>query len=164
MIFVTVGSDLPFDRLVRHVDTWAAKHRRTDVFAQIGRTEYRPANIGFSKFLEPPEFSHRMACASALVAHAGMGTILSALRLQKPIIVFPRRTEFREVRNEHQLSTARYLSKTGKIRVALDEEELLQQLDRIDSLRPSAHISEFANEELLDFIRSFVVPRDTSPQ
>ena len=36
MIFVTVGTDSPFDRLMQVVDEWAAASGRTDVFAQIG--------------------------------------------------------------------------------------------------------------------------------
>ncbi len=38
MIFVTVGEQLPFDRLVRAVDEWAAASGK-EVFAQIGNSE-----------------------------------------------------------------------------------------------------------------------------
>jgi hypothetical protein len=33
MIFVTVGTQGQFDRLIRTVDEWAGGHGRTDVFA-----------------------------------------------------------------------------------------------------------------------------------
>lgn len=156
MIFVTVGSDLPFDRLVRHVDIWAAANRRDDVFAQIGDATYVPTSIAYANLLEPAEFSSKMSEASAVVAHAGMGTILSALRMQKPIIVFPRRTSFREIRNEHQLATARYLKESTKVHVALDESELFEGLDRVDTLAISDQISDFASNELLSCVRAFI--------
>ena len=43
MIFVTVGAQMPFDRMCKAVDAWAAKRGRSDVFAQIGETEWRPS-------------------------------------------------------------------------------------------------------------------------
>lgn len=39
MIFVTVGHQTPFDRLIRLVDRWAEENMRHDLFAQIGHGE-----------------------------------------------------------------------------------------------------------------------------
>ena len=86
MIFVTVGVQLPFDRLVRAVDTWAGERMRADVFAQIGPSQYRPQHIEFRAFVEPPEFRRLVEGADAVVAHAGMGSIITALELAKPLI------------------------------------------------------------------------------
>ena len=41
MILVTVGSQLPFDRLVRAVETWARAAGRTDVVFQVGDGGHR---------------------------------------------------------------------------------------------------------------------------
>ncbi|XTP36291.1 glycosyltransferase [Mycobacterium sp. TJFP1] len=156
MIFVTVGSDLPFDRLIRHIDLWADATQRSDIFAQVGSAKYVPQTISYSEFLEPSDFNRHMAEADAVVAHAGMGTILSALQLQKPIIIFPRRTAFREIRNEHQLATARYLSASSNIFVALDEQALLDGLNKIDTLGASDKICDFASDQLIDCIQEFI--------
>jgi UDP-N-acetylglucosamine transferase subunit ALG13 len=156
MIFVTVGSDLPFDRLVRVVDQWALTHRRSDVFAQIGDTDLRPSHVAYRKFLEPKEFSQHIASASTIISHAGMGTILSALRAEKPILVMPRLHALHEVRNEHQLATARRLSAMGKVSVAFDEDELWKMLDRLNELKPKGKIEAFASEDLLTALRDFI--------
>ncbi|MDB6093016.1 MAG: Beta,4-galactosyltransferase CpsIVG [Verrucomicrobia bacterium] len=159
MIFVTVGSDLPFDRLVRVVDEWAADNKRTDVFAQIGKTAWKPSTIDFKPFLEPAEFSQRLESATVVISHAGMGNILSALRHEKPILVMPRRASLREHRNEHQLATVEHLSKKGWLNVALDEHELRATLDRIDDLKPKEKISAFASPELTNALRDFIAQR-----
>jgi UDP-N-acetylglucosamine transferase subunit ALG13 len=159
MIFVTVGSDLPFDRLVRIVDQWAQANNRTDVFAQIGETDYRPAFVSYSKFLDPAEFSSRLSGATTIIAHAGMGTILSALQGEKPVLVMPRQAALREVRNEHQLATARHLLKMGLVNVAFDDRELREKLDHISSLQPPAKISPYASPELLSALREFISAR-----
>ncbi len=156
MIFVTVGTDLPFNRLVRVVDEWAGAHQRSDVFAQIGETDWRPAHIGWSKFIQPPEFTRRFSEADVVVAHAGMGTILSALQFEKPILVMPRRATLGEQRNEHQLATARRLSELGKVNVAMDETELRSMLDRLGDLRPREKIGAYASDSLVSALREFI--------
>ena len=90
MIFATVGSQESFDRLIRAVDEWAILRGRDDVFAQIGGSTLQPKHIKFTKFLEPNEFNRVIREASVIVAHAGMGSIISALELGKPLVVMPR--------------------------------------------------------------------------
>lgn len=159
MIFVTVGTDMPFDRLVRVVDEWAHSAGRHDVFAQIGETDWRPAHIAWSKFLQPPEFAQRFSEAEVVVAHAGMGTILSALQWEKPLLVMPRRASLGEQRNEHQLATARRLSELGKVNVAMDETELRTMLVSLRDLRPREKIGANASDSLIAALRDFIEQR-----
>ena len=156
MIFVTVGTELPFNRLVRAVDDWAKATGRRDVFAQIGETDWRPAHIAWNNFLQPCEFARRFGEAEVVVAHAGMGTILSALQWEKPILVMPRRASLGEQRNEHQLATAQRLSELGKINVAMNETELRAMLDRVDQLRPREKIGAHASDSLLTALQEFI--------
>lgn len=159
MIFVTVGTDQPFNRLIRIVDEWARENNRTDVFAQIGEGATPPSFIAHSQFLEPPEFSKKFTEADLIIAHAGMGTILSALRYQKPILVFPRRASLGEQRNEHQLATAKHLSALGKVNVAFDDVELRAMLQQVETLKPKAPIGAAASESLVTAIRDFIAAK-----
>src|SRR4051794_19203092 len=124
MIFVTVGSELPFDRLLKAVDTWAERHRGADVVAQVAASDFAPKHIRFQQFMTPEAFRSHMRTADLIVAHAGMGTIITAFELGKPIVVMPRRPEFREVRNAHQIATCRQLEAQGRVLVAYHEAEL----------------------------------------
>ena len=56
MIFVTVGTDSPFDRLIAAVDSWAEENGRSDVVAQIGRSRMKPRFMRCHEFIEPPQF------------------------------------------------------------------------------------------------------------
>jgi UDP-N-acetylglucosamine transferase subunit ALG13 len=162
MIFVTVGSGIPFDRLVRAVDKWARANDRRDVFAQIGRGGWEPEFIPFVAMLEPAEFKERLAASSIVVAHAGMGTILSAMQDSKPILVMPRRGHLGETRNDHQMATARYLLAMDRVNVAFEEEELHRCLDRLGELVAKERISPFAGVELTgklhDYIHQGITP------
>lgn len=156
MLFVTVGSELAFDRMVRVVDEWAGETGRTDVFAQIGNTTWVPSFIEHEKFLEPAEFARRFEAADHIVAHAGMGTILTALKAGKPILVMPRRARFRETRNDHQVATVRRLLETGWIHAAMGESEFRSKLHELDNLHAHDKIAPHAGSDLLDAIRSFL--------
>lgn len=162
MIFVTVGTDLPFDRMVKIIDAWAGENGRDDVFAQIGEGAWEPRNIPFSSFLQPPQFLERFKMASVIISHAGMGTILSALHHRKPILVMPKLASLGEHRNEHQLATARRMMDLGNVNVAFDENELREKLDGLDRLKQPKPIGDRASDSLVEGIRGFIFNRPPS--
>lgn len=137
MIFVTVGGQLPFDRLVRCADAFAAE-TRSELFAQIGAGEYLPRHMRWERFLSPARFRETALAADAIVAHAGVGTILTALELRRPLLVFPRRAEHREHRSDHQLATARHFAERGHLLCAWDEAELRALLPQVAARPPGA--------------------------
>lgn len=162
MIFVTVGSSAPFDRLVRAIDQWAGLQGRTDVFAQIGKTRFVPRYIAAVQFLSPPEFRERIRAAHLVVAHAGMGSIISALEIGKPIIVMPRREYLGESRSDHQLATAEEFERRQTIVFARDESDLIGKLECEDRLFAKTCINREASPTLISAIRSFILDVESS--
>jgi UDP-N-acetylglucosamine transferase subunit ALG13 len=155
LIFVTVGAQMPFDRLIRTADEWAGRAGRRDVHAQIGDSGFIPSHMTWERLLPPGRFRELAQGATAIVAHAGMGTILTALELGTPILVMPRRGELRETRNDHQWATCARVEALG-VAIARDETELLDRLGRIDDLKPAAAIRGFASPELIETLRRFI--------
>jgi UDP-N-acetylglucosamine transferase subunit ALG13 len=156
VIFVTVGTQLPFDRLIGAVDEWAGSGSSVPVFAQIGPSRLQPRNIEFAQFIAPAECARRMEEATAVVAHAGMGTILTALELGKPVLVMPRRAALGEHRNDHQLATAHRFSGLGKIEVAFDETDLPSALDDLDCAVAQPRLGAYAPDDFLASLRAFI--------
>jgi len=156
VIFVTVGHQMPFDRLIGAVDQWALARGRADLFAQIGEGEYLPQWIAWAKFMPPEEFDRRVREATAIVGHAGTGTIIAGLRLGKPVLVLPRRSALGETRNDHQFATARHFEKGGQIVVAWSEEEVPAALDRIESFHPQRRLADVADPALTERLRAFI--------
>ena len=156
MIFVSVGSQAPFDRLIRAVDQWARLRGREDVFAQIAHGSYIPTHMKFTDFVDPSEFKRLANEAQLIVAHAGMGSIISALELGKPIVVMPRRACFSETRNDHQVAAAKHFGEQGRIIVALDELEIPEKLDCALDVRENDRIDTKASPKLLATIRTFL--------
>jgi UDP-N-acetylglucosamine transferase subunit ALG13 len=159
MIFVTVGTQLPFDRLIRAVDDWAALHPNVPVVAQVNEGRHVPRHLRAVPGLAPAQFAHHFAAAQVVVAHAGMGTIISALEAGKPLVLLPRLATLGEHRNDHQLGTSRHFSGFSSIRVADSEQDVGRLIDELilgvgDSgkLQSSPAVS----PDLLDGIRRFL--------
>jgi UDP-N-acetylglucosamine transferase subunit ALG13 len=131
-------------------------HKRSDVFAQIGNSTFQPRHIQFTKFLEPSEFNRVIHEASVVVAHAGMGSIISALEIGKPIVVMPRRGALRETRNDHQVGTAERFGVRGRVIVAQDQQELAERLDYALTLGEMDRINPEASPRLIATIRAFL--------
>lgn len=127
MILLTVGKQLPFDRLVMAIDALAPVLPEP-VIAQVGHSGFQPQNIETHARLSARAFEDLAARATLIVAHAGIGSVLLARKLQKPIVLMPRRANSGEHRNDHQLATAKQLEETGGIFVAWEEKELTQAI------------------------------------
>jgi len=156
VIFLTVGSQMPFDRLIRSVDAWAQRNPEVPVFAQIGDTEFVPVAMQWVRLLSPDDYQRAIDACDLLIGHAGMGTVITAAESGKPLLVMPRRGNLRETRNNHQVATAGWLSGRTGIRVAMDEDELVAELDRarcaaLQPVRDSA-----AAGELIDTLSRFI--------
>ena len=154
MIFVITGTQLPFDRLIRMLDELAPQLDE-EIIAQVNGSGYLPHHINTVDLLPPDEFDRLFSRARLIVAHAGMGTILSALTMHKPIIVFPRIAALGEHRNEHQLATAEKMKEAGWCYVATDKEELQSLLLKPD-LHPLRFIGDYASESLVQSLEDFI--------
>jgi UDP-N-acetylglucosamine transferase subunit ALG13 len=129
VILVTVGTQLPFDRLVRAVDLWAAERGRDDVVAQTGSGSYRPRAMTAHESLPPSEFRRLFEAADIIVGHAGIGTILAALELAKPVLIMPRKASLGEQRTDHQIATAERFGRLSLVSVAETEDQIGPILD-----------------------------------
>jgi UDP-N-acetylglucosamine transferase subunit ALG13 len=156
MIFVTVGTQMPFDRLIRTVDEWVGLRGRTHIFAQIGPSNYCPKHIPYKPFISPTEFRKRAESAGLVIAHAGMGSIITALELGKHIIVMPRRRDLGEHRSDHQIATAQRFLEQGRIFVAWNDQELLEKLDQLKTFHVTERLSAQASPRLVAAIRRFI--------
>ncbi len=151
MIFLTVGGQLPFDRMVDVVDLVAPKINEP-IFGQIGKTNAVPKNFESVNFLTPQEFQAQFSKARLVIGHAGIGTILTAIEMHKPVALMARRAALGEHRNDHQLATVEQLSQIRGVHIFEDEGGLLELLETPNLEAPGAHEST-SKGGLIDFLR-----------
>ena len=146
---------MSFDRMIEWVDEWAMSENRNDVVAQIGPSDFEPRTLKVLPFMAPPEYRERMASADAIIAHAGMGSILNALELAKPIVVIPRLSRLGETRNDHQVGTAKRLSEEGLVLTANTPGRLAAQMRALTERSVLQPIGAHAQDSLLTRLRDF---------
>lgn len=145
-VFASVGSVLPFDRLVSAVDDWAAANPAHEVFLQIGDGQYEPKHAPWKRTMPHPEYYALLTGCDLFVAHVGMGSILQALELQKQTLLMPRLASLREHTTDHQLHTAARFRETPGILIVDEPDELQAAMNRLlenplqsaDALSPRA--------------------------
>lgn len=156
MIFITVGHSMPFDRLLRSLDSAIPLEMREEVFAQIGPSRYEPRNYKWVRWLDNQEYDSALDQCSAVIAHAGTGTILQVLTRRKPLLVLPRLSSYGETRNDHQVGTASYFASEGQILFAEDESVLSERILELADFHPSKQISNGASPALIARVSSFM--------
>jgi UDP-N-acetylglucosamine transferase subunit ALG13 len=159
MILATVGTQLPFDRLLLALDTWASLNPSMPVLAQTGRTLNRYAHLTQIEQMDQDRFAECVMQARVIVAHAGMGTILTALEFGKPLILMPRRADLGEHRNDHQRDTAAEMARLSNVTVVEDSASLCAAISGglARTERSMAVIDRgTASSSLLDAVRGFI--------
>lgn len=127
---------------------------KEEVIIQAGHTDFKAKNAKYFTFISKHEFDNFYADARVIVSHAGVGTIIKAIRYNKPIIVVPRRKEYGEHFDDHQIELAKQLEKDRKIKVKVvwDIKELEKALtDKIGS-----PVGSGKNTELIETLKEYI--------
>ncbi len=143
-LFVTVGSMLPFDRLVRAIDAYVASRPDIEAFAQVGETRHR-------QMMTPAEYRRMFEQADVVVSHVGIGTVITASELSKPLVMLPRRMELHEVTSRHQQATARWLAGRPGVHIVATEAELP---GKIEEVAGSHGVGDFESDTRIALVRA----------
>ncbi|MBN1764011.1 MAG: hypothetical protein JW860_02035 [Sedimentisphaerales bacterium] len=158
MILLTLGTyPMQFNRMIQAIDEMAINELKgEEIFAQIGFCDYEPRNIKYAKVLDKQEYDDLFARSTALIGHAGMGTIIMALDHNKPLLVMPRLKKHGEHVNDHQLGTAKKFEQLGHILVAYSTDELPHKIEQLHSFipRPRDNQVRLVAERIRDFLES----------
>lgn len=156
MIFLTVGSEFHFDRLVMAIDRLIADSVLTeDVIAQIGHGGYEPRHMQWVPTMTRSVYAQHVLNSSGVVSHAGMGTVIECIHAEKPLLVMPRLKRHGEHVNDHQVGTARMFDERGSVLVAYDTSELPVKLDQLKTFRSTSGTSG-SRKALTDRINQFL--------
>jgi len=136
-----------------------ADNLNEEVIMQIGAIPYEPRHAMYFRYASYQENLSYFQKASLIVGHCGIGTILNALKFQKPIIVVPRRIKYGELnRDDHQIEIAQKIEGNPLVHVVYEIEDLENAIEtirgRIGAASGSGSFPE--REKLIETIKSFV--------
>lgn len=135
MIFVTVGThEQPFNRLVEYMDKWSMSHDE-EVVIQTGFSTYEPQKASWSKLYPYKTMIEMVDKARIVITHGGPSSFIMPLQIGKIPIVVPRKHEFDEHVNDHQVDFCRKVAeRQGNIIVVEQIDELGDLLKNYDGI------------------------------
>ncbi len=157
MIFYTVGTQLPFDRLTKALDD-ISNRLDTKIIGQIGKSSYIPSNFTSYQDLSPKVYEQYFSEADLVISHAGMGTILRCISSSKKLIVCPRLAKYSEHRNDHQLDTVSKVAQHACLKVLTDVNKLEEEIKNFNSkeIKVTGDVDQFASPTLIKNLRKLI--------
>ena len=130
MIFVVLGTQkFQMNRLLMQIDGLIAEGKlTTPVTAQIGQSDYLPKHYFYQRFFDKPEFEKNISEAEIVISHCGAGTVIAALKKNKPVIAYPRLAKYGEHVDNHQLEIASAFAKKGYVLLCDEKNDLYEQI------------------------------------
>lgn len=156
MIFVILGTqDKPFTRLLNAIEKQIEDSIiQEEVIVQAGITSFESKNMRIFDYILMEDFQRYIEEASLIITHAGVGSILTALKAHKPIIAAARESSYKEHVNDHQ----------KEILNLFEEEKYilgLHDFDRLDilyKLSKTFQVKEYVSTQMdiVSSIRSYI--------
>jgi putative glycosyltransferase len=150
MIFVTVGThEQQFNRLIEEIDKLKEEEIITsDVFIQVGFSDYQPQFCEWKQFLSYDEMNSLMKKSDTIITHGGPATFMNVIANGKKPVVVPRRKEFGEHVNDHQLDFCKRIVQEGYDLVVIEDIKEIRE-----HLIPSRSTTIKSNNE--SFVKQF---------
>lgn len=148
MIFVTVGTTMPFDELLREIDQLAGQGKLGEpLICQTGQSKYQLANG--EQFIGRPSIADLIDQATLVVSHGG-ATVIQLLIARKPFVAFPNPRGA----GDHQTSFLREVARVSDISWSSNVADLAQLIGERRKKGPATIRADFPRAG--NIIRQFV--------
>lgn len=143
------------NRLLQKLDDYVEQGLITDeIYAQIGNSTYKPQNYSYKEFLDKKEFDETIGKADVVIAHSGVGTIITAIHANKPVVVFPRLAKYKEHVDDHQLEIAKAFEMKKYVLCCYENDDLLEIINKSKSYEFDEYVSQ--QKQIIGIIRNFL--------
>ena len=145
--------DKRFDRLIKAI-IQSNFIKENDVYVQLGYTKGTYQGIHCQDYYREEELLQQIALADIIITHAGVGSIVSALKLNKKVIVVPRLGKYKEQNNDHQVQIMERFASLGYIIPVIDERTLDDAIENSKTFVPKKYIVE--KQGIINEIRTYI--------
>lgn len=132
MIFLSLGThEQPFERAL---DLVLAGRGTRALVVQHGHTAARSEvlDVEWRQYVPFEEMMELISAAEVVIAHAGVGTLMTAVRLGRRPIVLPRLAEHGEHVDDHQVHLTRRLDELGLVAAGIrTADDLAKAIDGV---------------------------------
>ena len=156
MILVTLGTqDKSFKRLLKAVEKEIKDGNiKEKVVVQAGYTKYKSKYMEIFDLVSPKELDNLMNKARIIITHGGVGSILGALKYDKPVIAAPRLVKYQEHTNDHQIQIVEEFSKEGYLLYLDNFKKLSMLINECKTFKPKKYKSN--NSKFLKLLDNYI--------
>lgn len=156
MILVLLGThELQFTRLLFELEKLVRKKIiHEEIVVQKGNTKYTSNLYRGFDFIDPEELSKLYHKAGLIITHAGVGSIVKGLQLNKKIIACPRLKKHNEHNDDHQLEIAKEFARKNYILMWDDNSSFEEVYNYSKQFKPSKYISN--KDKIIEDIKRFI--------
>ena len=141
MIFVILGTqDKKFPRLLEAIQKKINEgqiDKKEEIIVQAGSTKYKSNDMKIFDYIPISQFEDYIERADLIICHAGVGTILTALKKNKKIIAAARLKQYGEHVNDHQLQILENFKNKGYILALENFDEMDNLIKQAQEFKPA---------------------------
>ena len=156
MILVLLGTqNNSFHRLLEEVEkNIKNKTIQEEVIVQAGYTKFESKNMKIIDLMSKEELDKYMSKANLIITHGGVGSIIMALEKGKKVIAVPRKHEYGEHVNNHQIQIIKDFTDKGYIIGIENVEDLPEAIKESETFEPNEYKNN--NQKMLNIIEDFI--------
>ena len=156
MILVLLGTqNNSFHRLLEEVEkNIEDKTIKEEVIVQAGYTKYESNKMKIMDLMSKEQLSKFQDEASLIITHGGVGSIVSSIEKSKKVIAVPRKHEYGEHVNNHQIQIVKDFNDKGYIIGIENVEDLKETIIKSKTFEPVKYQPN--NQKMLKIIENFI--------
>lgn len=156
MIFVILGTqDKLFTRLIKEIESLKKNNIiKKEVVVQCGNTKYKSNILKIIDFMTKEEFLNNINKSDYIISHAGAGSIMDAIKVNKKVIVVPRLKKYGEHENDHQIQISKEFGDLGYIINCKKLSNLKNCILDINNFNPRKFVPN--NRKMIDTIENYI--------
>ena len=156
MILVLLGTqNNSFHRLLEEVEkNIKDKTINEEVIVQAGYTKYQTHRMRVIDLMSKEQLEQFQYEASLIITHGGVGSIVSSIEKGKKVIAVPRKHEYGEHVNNHQIQIVKDFNDKGYIIGIKEVDDLKQALINSKDFEPVKYQPN--NKKMLKIIEDFI--------
>lgn len=156
MIFVILGTqDKPFPRILQALEREIKKGNITEkVVVQAGCTTFKSNNMEIYDYLDMKTFNNYIKKSNYIITHGGVGSIIDSLKKNKKVLVVPRRKDYNEHENDHQLQITEKFTKMGYILSTTNVKNISKKIQELKEFTPIKYKSN--NKKMITKLEEYI--------
>lgn len=156
MILVLLGTqNNSFHRLLEEIEKEIDEKVITEkVIVQAGYTKFKSDKMEIISLMPKEQLSKLQDEADLIITHGGVGSIISSVEKGKKVIAVPRKHEYGEHVNNHQIQIVKDFNDKGYIIGIEDVKDLKEAIIKSKTFTPKKYSPN--NKKMLKIIEDFI--------